>query len=200
MSADRKPIIDGRPVVCIIDGCNRPVRSQNLCQGHLTRIARHGSPYADLKKLPNGARRQWVETAVAAHKGDGCLLFPFPIDKKGYGAINIGRKKFAAHRFAWELCNGQIPCGMNVLHKCDVPACVNPNHLFLGTQAENLADMRAKGRSAMGEKNGQAKLTPAEVRQIRSEVGSQRSIGGKYGVAQTVIGDILRRKSWRFVP
>ena len=101
-----------------------------------------------------------------------CWLWTASMNCYGYGCFQVGtRKNVSAHRFAWALAHGPIPKGMCVLHRCDVPACVNQAHLFLGTQADNAADREAKGRSAdnRGEKNPASKLTEAKVREIVSD-------------------------------
>ena len=77
----------------------------------------------------------------------GCWIWMKAMRWDGYGkATHQGCRGIGAHRWAWEVVNGPIPKGLNVLHRCDVKSCVNPDHLFLGTQKENLADCRAKGR------------------------------------------------------
>jgi hypothetical protein len=108
-----------------------------------------------------------------------------------------------AHRISWILHYGPIPDGLIVLHKCDIPKCVNPDHLFLGTGQDNMDDMVSKGRSLKGEKSPMHKLTEEEVLEIRSlyQSGefSQGRLASMYRVNQTNIGFIIRRKSWRHI-
>lgn len=79
-------------------------------------------------------------------RGGECWLWTAGRDSSGYGSLRTGHTKVSAHRLSWQLHHGQIPPGQNVLHRCDNPRCVRPDHLFLGTQADNVADMVAKGR------------------------------------------------------
>jgi hypothetical protein len=103
------------------------------------------------------------------------------------GTVNGKKVKRLAHRYSYELHNGPIPAGMDVLHKCDNPGCVNPEHLFLGTQATNDADRDAKGRQARGSEHGMAKLTEAQVREMRAAYAAggvtYKELGQKYGVS-----------------
>ncbi len=111
------------------------------------------------------------------------------------------------HRVSWQLHNGPIPKNMKVLHHCDNPACVNPNHLFLGTQADNVDDMIAKGRNSppphlLGEDHWNVKLTEDDVRQIRKmilEGYSSREIADHFNVAKPTIKDIKAGRTWRHV-
>lgn len=119
----------------------------------------------------------------------------------GYGIVGVDRRVQKAHRVAWQLTHGPIPHGACVLHRCDNPPCVNPAHLFLGTQAENVADRDAKGRHVpmSGERHGCAKLTTDQVIAIRADPRIHRLIAADYGVARTVISRI-RRREWAHVP
>jgi len=136
----------------------------------------------------------------------GCRL------RHGYGHFNVNGRKTLAHRFSWSLVNGPIPDGNGwhgtcVLHRCDNPPCVNPAHLFLGTQADNIDDMIAKGRNGYtgqrGEKHGMAKLTESQVIEIRRRYAigniSQEKLAFELGVSQTTIGSIVRRDKWTHV-
>lgn len=83
---------------------------------------------------------------ITPEPNTGCHIWAASLDSVGYGLFGIRRKLFKAHRVAWMLCKGAVPEGLCVLHKCDTPSCVNPDHLFLGTHADNMADKKRKGR------------------------------------------------------
>lgn len=148
------------------------------------------------------AERFWPK--VAKGGGDACHLWSGCTNNKGYGQIGRGGRygrMMLAHRAAWEIANGPIPKGLCVLHKCDTPLCVNPAHLFLGTIADNNADMLGKGRASggglKGEDHGGSKLTSAQVLEIRATVGvSQRKLCSKYGIGRSHIHRIISRECW----
>lgn len=134
----------------------------------------------------------------------GCWLWLGYVNEDGYGKHHNPEtgKQEPAHRFSWKRTNGPIPDGLYVLHRCDVPCCVNPSHLFLGTQAENVADMIAKGRqkpSIGGTKNPKVKLTEDAVRAIRADTRSQSVIGADHGIGQAQVSKIQLRQSWSHV-
>lgn len=83
----------------------------------------------------------------------GCLLWTGAADQNGYGVITVNRKPVGAHRVSWSLANGPIPGGLHILHRCDTPPCINPDHLFLGTPADNVADMIRKQRHRFGRRH-----------------------------------------------
>lgn len=126
----------------------------------------------------------------------------------GYGNIKVSGKHLRAHRYSWMLANKQqIPAGMCVCHHCDDPSCVNPHHLFLGTIAENNFDKLQKGRQARGEtlshprargeRNGNSRLTKAQVEKIQRDSRPQRRIADDFGVSQTTIWNIKKGKVWK---
>jgi hypothetical protein len=129
----------------------------------------------------------------------GCWVWMLSTIKGGYGKITVGGDSKMAHRAVWEKRRGPIPEGMILCHRCDVPSCVNPDHMFLGSYAENSADMVSKGRSAKGERVSLAKLDALTVREIRQEVGTYKDISQKYDVSPGTIRDIKLGLTWRHV-
>jgi len=115
-----------------------------------------------------------------------------------YGNIRVDGKVTRAHRFSYSFFKGEIPKGINVCHKCDNTYCVNPDHLFLGTQKDNHDDMVAKGRRAsfVGEKNGNSKLNKQDVENIVISKDSLRKLAKQYGVTHCAIYQIKKRRSW----
>lgn len=138
----------------------------------------------------------------------GCWLWLGYGTKEGYGRIEFAGRKYLAHRVSYERFVGPVADGMLVLHRCDIPSCVNPAHLFLGTDLINTLDKLAKGRHAhgpehsawvRGEKQHMAKLTDEIVRRIRDDRRAQSAIAAEYGIAQSHVSQIKRRVIWKHV-
>jgi hypothetical protein len=117
----------------------------------------------------------------------------------GYPQKSInGKKQLISHIF-YEKYKGSIPHGLCVLHTCDTPACINPGHLWLGTNADNVQDKVKKRRSTYGEKHPMVKLTESQVLEIRSVSDTQREIAKKYGIAQNTVSYIKNYRLWKHV-
>lgn len=158
-------------------------------------------------------QRFWAK--VDRRGPDECWLWTATVVGKGYGSMwpggPVGTKVYA-HRLSWTLHFGEIPDGLFVCHRCDTPRCVNPTHLFLGTNLDNVRDMIAKGRKrqvvaiperrARGERQGRAKLTRAAVREIRRRaVNGIRGcdLAAEFGLSRQSISEIVNRKTWAWL-
>lgn len=117
-----------------------------------------------------------------------------------YGQLMISHRSYYAHILAYHLFVGDVPKGLNVCHSCDTPLCVNCQHLFLGTQTDNMRDAAKKGRTTIGERNPQAKLTRPQVDVIRALLGkhlSHAEIASQFNVSRPAITYIANNKTWR---
>lgn len=139
---------------------------------------------------------------------DECWIWGGEIDAHGYGRITAGskkdgtRKNFLAHRVAYFIANGSLDSSVKVCHRCDTPACVNYKHLFIGTQAENVADMVGKGRHQHGSANGMAKLDDSKVLEIlrRTRAGETKAeVSRSIGISRSAISMIASGKRWGHV-
>lgn len=130
-----------------------------------------------------------------------CWPWTGPCNRYGYGVFMSAARQWKAHRVAWTIKHGPIPHGMCVCHHCDNRRCVNPHHLFVGTQADNLRDMTVKGRRPCGSTHGMAKLTATEVMEIRAEYAlggaTQRVLAERYAIARSMVSLIVNGKNWK---
>lgn len=145
-------------------------------------------------------REQRFRDRIMPEPMSGCWLWTGAIFNLGYGKVFWDGKFQKATRIAYRIFKGADPGPLFVCHKCDNPYCVNPDHLFLGTGAENSADMAAKGRSSQGERNGQSVLTEADVLAIRADPRGLSDIGRAFGVTPTMISHIKKRIAWAYLP
>lgn len=139
----------------------------------------------------------------------GCWLYMGAVNTSRYGMVSWDRKKnIVAHRLSYELAGGTVPPGLLVLHKCDVRRCVNPAHLFVGTEADNSADAIAKGRHCHGETSHNAVLTEAVVLEIRRRYKRHgahnqtncRALAEEFGVPMAAVWNAAKRRTWRHLP
>jgi len=130
----------------------------------------------------------------------GCWIFMGCLTDRGYGQISVATSKSrVAHRVSYELFCAPIPDGMYVLHRCDVPSCVNPDHLFVGTQQDNVDDMVAKGRNTKGETVGNSRLTEKDVLAIRASSASGTELAKTMGFSEGTISMVKNKKIWKHI-
>lgn len=147
-----------------------------------------------MKKLNNVSDRFWSKV----NKGDGCWEWTAGKDKKGYGRFHLDGKMTYAQRTSLSLSGIKVPSDKHVCHHCDNPGCVRPDHLFVGTDADNLRDMAEKGRSTWGEKNPNAKLCENDVLLIRElcKTQTQDRIARWFGISGPTVSAINTRQRW----
>jgi hypothetical protein len=146
----------------------------------------------------------WTQKLLSRSKStvDGCWLWQGAKIPDGYGQLQGPQGKVVlVHRLSWQLFRGPIPEKAQVLHKCDVPSCLNPEHLFLGSQRDNILDMKAKGRlvTFSGERHGMAKLKWVHIRKIRSQysLGKTRAqLAQEYAISWSQLNRIVKGTSW----
>ena len=131
----------------------------------------------------------------------GWVVWLGQVDKDGYGRVVYQRKVVRAHRLSYLLHIGEIPDGLFVLHTCDNPDCINPDHLFLGTPKDNMVDKMRKGRGAdlRGEKNSRAKLSTQQVLEIRKDKRAVGEVAKAYGVSHGLISGIKTKTRWSHI-
>lgn len=151
-------------------------------------------------------RSWWPVRAVRSgdvSTGD-CIEWDGTLDRDGYGRARVDGRARPVHRLVWEESFGALARGVCVLHRCDNPPCINIEHLFLGTRADNCRDAALKGRARSGDhrgtKNGRAKIGPAQAAEIRAllDAGNltQREVGRRFGISQSRVSEIKRGKGW----
>lgn len=190
---------------CSVKGCGRPSVRLGLCESHLARAWKGWDPDGAKSFRPRGSAREaflphkfW--SFVRKSKRSKCWLWGGPL-KGRYGSFHW-HGGHSAHTFSWFIHNGPIPPNMEVCHSCDVPLCVNPNHLFVDTHKGNLQDAARKGRMNRGERNASHKATEAMVREIRAlrKAGQKyKELSARFGLCADTIMMIVKRRSWKHV-
>jgi len=179
--------------------CQHDFRSKN-------RMGQLGYNYIDGRSTKIKKEKPTIAEIIKSKSvsgNGGCINWIGYKIKSGYGRITISRTQHLAHRLSWQINIGPIPNGIDVLHKCDNPSCVNHKHLFLGTHKENMKDMKEKNRSCAGEKHPKRKLSNKQVLQIRDmyKTGNltHLDISKKFGIARSGVSRIINKKLWRHI-
>ena len=177
---------------CSVEGCERSVYGHGWCHMHYQRWKANGDPLVRrvLRGEPTHVRfEQYVQ------RTDGCWLWAGGRTERGYGRFKVDGKTIRASRWAYEHFIGPIPDGLCVLHRCDNPPCVNPAHLFVGTDADNVRDCLAKGRHRHGGTG--SRLTVEQRAEIRRRYtgayGQQAALAREFGVHPTTICHLVKR-------
>lgn len=179
---------------CCEIGCNRPVIARGMCQTHYMRQRRAGA----LKSL-RGSGVDYIAARVSVTEA-GCWAWT-KAKREGYGVLNRDGKKRQAHAFSYEAHVGPIPAGLQVNHKCHNRCCVNPAHLYVGTQKENMADMAAadRGGQPRGERSGVSKLNAQAVKEIRASREIARVLADRFSVSISAVYAVRKGLIWRHV-
>lgn len=196
--------------MCEFKGCMNVVHSRGLCGGHYAQ-QRRGEELRPLQLQFHGLSeidrfKKWLSV-----QPDGCWVWLGSAkmrndrpSKEWHGQWrNVKGEIELTNRAAWRLFVGPIPLDAQVLHRCDVPRCCNPEHLFLGSQADNVRDMwrkaRAKPGVSKGSAHGCAKITESDVRAIRASAEKTAALAKTYSLARSTIDSIRQRKTWTHI-
>jgi hypothetical protein len=135
------------------------------------------------------------------NKTEDCWLWAGRKNAQGYGRFDVGDGAVFSHRLVLHFEGLDVPSGMDVLHRCDTPACVNPEHLWLGTHVDNMQDMLHKGRhiTFRGSAHKRALLTEQKVLEIRADKRNNAPVAKEYGVSASLVGNIRARRCWKHV-
>lgn len=152
-------------------------------------------PYAKRAVVPVSIR---LEENLMPLAECGCWIWMGHLSDLGYGKMKIDGKAQSVHRVSWTLNRNAIPDGVKVLHSCDIRCCFNPDHLFLGSQADNVADMISKNRGGdvRGERNGNAKITAIQADEIRNSPLGTVALGKIHGIGRSMVSNIKRGENW----
>jgi hypothetical protein len=193
-------------MICTVEGCDGIARGHGYCSRHYTQWRRHGDPLHMERRYHKGMTAEDRFKAYV-QKGSGpkaCWEWTGGKINTGYGMFHPASKQSTlAHRYAYEQHRGPIPVAQFVLHHCDNRACVNPRHLFCGSQQANVDDMINKGRDhkrgLAGIENHQAKITEATVRKIRASSMTAKILAKRHGVSVSLIYAVKQRRIWKHI-
>jgi len=185
--------------LCKIEGCNKNHLARGWCCMHYTRWYRNGNPLTAKFEIHNGpVTWEYLLSCSITDEETGCIEWQ-KAKSEGYGSICTNGISDRTHRISYKLHYGNIKKGLYVLHKCDNELCINPRHLFLGTQKDNMSDASNKGRISRGEKHYSAKLTEKDVLFIRKMSDTNKQAAKIFRVTASTISSIRCGITWRWL-
>lgn len=144
--------------------------------------------------------KEKIQRSIVIDQTSGCWLWQKAKEAFGYGVIRADNKRYLAHRLSYKVYNGKLDDKLLVLHKCDVPACINPDHLYMGTYKNNMEDCVRRGRFASRDRKPNAKLKSTDIQTIKNlyfaEKLTHKEIAHVYKVSIRLIGDVVNEKRW----
>lgn len=176
-------------LVCAVDGCAESMYSRLMCKRHYKQLHRTGTAKPGVKGM-HGSPEERFWTYVDAAAADECWLWNGHRNKNGYGTLRSKTTTLAVHRVSYEMHKGKIPEGLVIRHMCNNPPCVNPNHLLVGTNLDNVMDKVRAGRTPVNESHGNCKYSNEVVAQIRAATGRRKDIAKAFGVSESQVGNI----------
>jgi len=191
---------------CKVKGCKnkrhaKSGQSKGLCTKHYMRIRRLGTLTLT---FPQGLKPiERFKSKIKVNKRTKCWEWTNALNNGGYGQFAVNHKPILAHRFSYEYFIGKIPKGKQILHSCDNPKCVNPDHLSTGTSQDDADDKVNKNRQAKGEDIGVSKLGVEQVNLIRrlykAKKNTYKNLADCFNVSISTINDILKDKTWKHI-
>ena len=196
--------------ICSIEGCGKKVHAAGLCKSHDRRKKLYGDPLIEKQRQYHGLTTAQRFLMRIEKVESGCWHWTGSIiEKTGYGQFRMDGRPMVASRASWIIFKGEIPKDdsahgtQHVLHSCDNPKCVNPDHLFLGNNQKNVDDKLQKGRHrygiSIGKSNTNSKLDEAKVRYIRESSKTQQELAEEFGMSQASIWAVIARRTWKHI-
>lgn len=187
------------PKICSVDGCTKATHARGWCAPHYRRNRLNGDPL--ITRRPGLGKTPAERLDLYTDKSGDCWLWTASGDR--YGKTFVAGRHVSTHVLSYELNVGPVPPGKVVRHRCDTPKCVRPNHLELGTNADNSRDMTERERQARGERQWCAKMTAETVIEMRDaySVGKANTteLARQYGISTSAVGKILNNQTWKHV-
>lgn len=179
-------------MTCAVANCKNDVIARGLCHKHYKRWQINGHTGITNGKGCTDPHERF--RFLTKREANGCLEWQGPMGNSGYGQTKWRRVYFSAHKFSWTLHKGAVPDGLFVCHRCNNKRCVDPDHLYLGTQSQNTQDAIASGLIKTGERHPLSKLTDVQVAEARDSLEPKKQLAARFGVHTATIYKAMKRR------